>query len=90
MKKRVVVAVVLAPLFLILIESGAFAFAGDAKGSNTLPNGRTTDAQVIDPQTAAFFDLVKTGSPLDVQAAIDIGVDVNARNEDGLTPLIGC
>ena len=40
-------------------------------------------------QTTDFFALiVKTGSADGVQAAIDQGADVNARNEDGFTPLI--
>jgi ankyrin repeat protein len=41
------------------------------------------------PQTKDFFDLVKTGPPQDVQAAIDKGADLKGREEDrGRTPLM--
>jgi|SRR5271157_1588753 len=36
-----------------------------------------------------FFELVKTGSPEQVRAAITRGADVMARTSDGWTPLIG-
>ena len=39
-------------------------------------------------QTTNFFDLVKTGSPQAVQAAIANGADVNARDNDGVTALM--
>jgi ankyrin repeat protein len=38
--------------------------------------------------TTDFFELVITGTPQDVQAAITNGADVNARDKDGKTPLI--
>ena len=54
MKKRIVVAVVLA---VLLAASAAYA------------------------QTKDFFELVKTGTPQDVQKAISNGADVNTREE---------
>jgi len=39
-------------------------------------------------QTTDFFALVKSGTPQDVQAAIDKGADVNAKNSSGRTPLV--
>ena len=36
----------------------------------------------------AFFELVMTGTPNQVRAAITAGTDVNARDEDGETPLM--
>ena len=39
-------------------------------------------------QTTGFFELVKTGTPQQLQAAIDQGADVNARNSSGVTPLM--
>ena len=39
-------------------------------------------------QTTDFFELVKTGTPQSVQAAINQGADVNARDRYGLTPLM--
>ena len=41
-------------------------------------------------QTANFRELVKTGTPLDVQAAITKGADVNAQDKDesSTTPLM--
>ena len=40
-------------------------------------------------QTTDFFELVKTGTPQDVQTAIGNGADINPRNEYyGETPLI--
>ena len=39
-------------------------------------------------QTKDFFDLAQTGTPQDVQAAIKKGAKVNARDEDGWTPLM--
>ena len=36
----------------------------------------------------AFFELVKTGTPDQVEAAITAGADVNARDESGWTPLM--
>ena len=61
MKKRIVIAVVLAVLL------AALAYA----------------------QTTDFFALVKTGMPQDVQAAIDKGADVNARDTTrDFTPLM--
>jgi ankyrin repeat protein len=35
-----------------------------------------------------FFQLVKTGTPQSVQAAISKGADVNAQNKGGLSPLM--
>ena len=65
MKKRIVVAVVLAVLV-------ALALTG-CLSTNT--------------QTKDFFELVTAGTPQDVQAAINNGADVNARNEVGDTAL---
>ncbi len=39
-------------------------------------------------QTKGLFGVVITGTPHDVQAAIDKGADVNAQNSAGETPLI--
>jgi hypothetical protein len=39
-------------------------------------------------QTADFGSLVMAGTPQSIQAAIDQGADVNARDKDGSTPLI--
>lgn len=39
-------------------------------------------------QPTSFFDLVKTGTPRQIQAAIAQSVDVNALNQYGLTPLM--
>ena len=39
-------------------------------------------------QAANFFELVKNGRPQIVRAALDQGADINARNEDGRTPLM--
>lgn len=39
-------------------------------------------------QTTDFFKLVNRGTPEAVQTAIKAGADVNARNNDGLTPLM--
>jgi hypothetical protein len=39
-------------------------------------------------QTTKLFGAVLTGTPQDVQAAIDKGADVNARDSEGQTPLI--
>lgn len=39
-------------------------------------------------QTKHFFELVITGTPRDVQAAISNGADLKARNESGDTALI--
>ncbi len=39
-------------------------------------------------QTKDFIDLVVRGTPQDVQAALDKGADVNARDTNGLTPLL--
>src|SRR5271157_3690374 len=52
MRKRIVVAVVLA----VLLVASAYA------------------------QTADFFELAKTGTPQSVQAAIDSGADIKARD----------
>src|SRR5208337_2862450 len=35
-----------------------------------------------------FFKLVTTGTPQDIQTAIDKGADVNAQDKDGTTPLM--
>jgi hypothetical protein len=40
------------------------------------------------PKVDDFFGLVWTGTPESIQAAIDNGADVNARNKDGKTPLM--
>jgi ankyrin repeat protein len=40
------------------------------------------------PQTTNFIELVKIGPPRAVQAAIDNGVDLEARDESGNTPLL--
>ena len=40
------------------------------------------------PQTKDFFELVQTGTPEDVQAAITNGAAVNAKDDDGATPLL--
>jgi uncharacterized protein len=39
-------------------------------------------------QKAGFLDLVQNGSPADVQAAIAKGADVNAKDDNGATPLL--
>lgn len=39
-------------------------------------------------QNSNFFELVKTGTPQDIQAAIDKGADVNAPGMGGMTPLM--
>jgi ankyrin repeat protein len=39
-------------------------------------------------QTTLLFGVVQKGTPQDVQAAIDMGADVNARDKGGATPLI--
>jgi ankyrin repeat protein len=39
-------------------------------------------------QTTDFFELVKTGTPQDVRAAVSKGVDLTARDTDGGTPLM--
>ena len=39
-------------------------------------------------QTTDFFELVKTGTPHDVQAALDKGADVNAKDKDDCTALM--
>jgi ankyrin repeat protein len=39
-------------------------------------------------QEMSFFDLVKKGTPADVQAAIYTGTDVNASDMIGVTPLM--
>ena len=39
-------------------------------------------------QTKDFFQIVTAGTPQDVQAAISKGADVNARDEEGTTPLM--
>ena len=40
-------------------------------------------------QTTDFFELVRTGTPQEVQVALDNGADLNAHNiGDGTTPLI--
>jgi ankyrin repeat protein len=38
--------------------------------------------------TTDFVELVKTGTPQQIQAAIDKGEDVNAQDKNGLTPLM--
>lgn len=40
--------------------------------------------------TESFFDIVQAGTPQDVQAAVDKGADVNARDMEsfGMTPLM--
>jgi ankyrin repeat protein len=37
---------------------------------------------------ADFFELVKTGTPQDVRAAISKGADVTSQDSDGMTPLL--
>jgi len=39
-------------------------------------------------QMTHFFDLAETGTPHDIQAAIDKGTNANARDKDGQTPLM--
>lgn len=39
-------------------------------------------------QTTDFFELVKTGTPQRIQAAIDKGADLKAQDKDGLTALM--
>jgi integrase len=39
-------------------------------------------------QMTHFFDLAETGTPHDIQAAIDKGTNANARHKDGQTPLM--
>lgn len=39
-------------------------------------------------QTATFFQVARNEPPEDVQAAIEKGADVNARDEHGMTPLM--
>jgi hypothetical protein len=39
-------------------------------------------------QANVFFELVRTGTPQQVQQAINVGADVNARDKEGETPLI--
>ncbi len=39
-------------------------------------------------QAKDFLELVKTGAPQEVQAIINIGADLNARDNDGSTPLM--
>ena len=68
MKRRIVVAAVLAALVAL-----------------ALTECTSLDAGAHDP---AFFDLVQTGTPSDVQAAINKGADVNDRSNSGWTPLM--
>jgi len=60
MKKRIVVAVVLA----VLMAASAYA------------------------QTKSFFGLVETGTPREIQTAIDKGANVNVPDKAGVTPLM--
>ena len=60
MKRRIVVAVVLA----VLLAASAYA------------------------QTVDFLELVKTGKPQQIQAAINNGANVNAQGKDYRTPLM--
>ncbi len=39
-------------------------------------------------QSVVFFELVKCQTPQKIQAAIEHGADVNARDLDGMTPLM--
>ena len=39
-------------------------------------------------QARTLFELVKTGTPQEIQAAIKSGASVNARDNDGVTPLM--
>ena len=72
MNKRIVVAVALA-VFVALI------FAGCLSSTHlTTPPAQTTD----------IFELVKTGTPQSVQGVIDKGADLNAQDNNGLTPLM--
>jgi ankyrin repeat protein len=40
------------------------------------------------PQTTNFLEVVQTGTPQDVKAAIGNGADVNVRDLEGYTPLM--
>lgn len=60
MKKRILIAIVLAMFFVTSMHA----------------------------QTKDFFELVKTGTPQDVQAAIEKGANLNGRSSTGSTPLI--
>jgi ankyrin repeat protein len=42
----------------------------------------------VHAQTIDFFDLVKYGTPKDIQVALKEGVNVNARDEFNVTPLM--
>ena len=48
-----------------------------------MATGGATNAQTTD-----FFELVKTGTPKSVQAAISNGADIKARDKHGWTPLM--
>src|SRR5208337_1198357 len=39
-------------------------------------------------RTTDFFELVETGTPIQVQEAIKVGADIKARETDGRTPLL--
>ena len=72
MKKRIVVAVVLAVLV-------ALALLGCV--STKTQTTQTT-------QTTSLFEAAKTGTAQDVQAAIDEGADIKARDNNGVTALM--
>ena len=68
MKKRIVVATVLAALVALALTECTSLDAG--------------------AHDRAFFGLVQTGTPQEVQAAISKGADVNDRSNSGWTPLM--
>src|SRR5271157_2612789 len=76
-----------------LLHAGADINARDKNGLFALTHAAITNsgpdviAALLRP-TTSFESIVKTGTPESIQAAIDQGADVNAKNEDGFTPLI--
>ena len=47
-------------------------------------------AGVARAQATDFLELVKTGTPAQVQSAIEAGAEVNARDKNGWTALMRC